>query len=127
MNIHIHSSEEIDSLNSNPYVERCSAKSITYTYEFKKKAVEQYNEGMGSKEIWKRAGFDISKWRKTYAKDCIKYWKNIVKKKGFEGLTEARGKGGASRLKIKELTDADKIKQTSKAYKTFIFTPLFRN
>ena len=67
MNIHIHSSEEIDSLNNNPYVERCSAKSITYTYEFKKK--------------------------------------------GFEGLTEARGKGGASRLKIKELTDADKIKR----------------
>ena len=111
MNTHIHSNEEINSLSKNPYVKRCSAKSITYTYEFKKKAVEQYNKGIGSKEIWKRAGFDISKWRKTYAKDCIKDWKIIVKKKGFEGLMETRGKESTGRIKTKGLTDSDKIKR----------------
>ncbi len=111
MNTHIHSSEEIDSLNNNPYVERCTTKSITYTYEFKKKAIEQYNKGMGSKEIWKRAGFDISQWRKTYPKDCMKDWKDIVKKKGIEGLIDMRGKGSTGRVKTKGLTDTDKIKR----------------
>lgn len=98
-------------MSQNPYVKRCSPKSITYTYEFKKKAVEQYREGMGSKEIWKRAGFDISKWRKTYAKDCIKDWKNIVKQRGFEGLMETRGKESTGRVKTKGLTDSDRIKR----------------
>ena len=107
----MHSIEEINSLSKNPYVERCTPKSITYTYEFKKKVIEQYNEGVGSKEIWRRAGFDISKWRKTYTKDCVKDWKNIVKKKGVEGLVEARGKESTGRLKTKGLTDADKIRR----------------
>jgi len=111
MNIHVHSSEEINNLNKNPYVLRCTAKSITYTYEFKKRAIEQYNQGMGSREIWKRAGFDISKWRKTYVKDCMKDWKNIVKKKGIEGLIDARGKESTGRIKTKGLTDSDKIKR----------------
>ena len=111
MSAYIHSNEEIEGLSKNPYVERCTLKSITYTYEFKKKAVEQYNGGIGSKEIWKRAGFDISKWRKTYVKDCIKDWKNIVKKKGLEGLAESRGKGSKGRPKIKGVSDAEKIKR----------------
>jgi len=111
MNTHTHSSEEINSLSKNPYVKRCSAKSITYTFEFKKKAVEQYNEGIGSKEIWKQAGFDISKWRKTYSKDCIKDWRNIVKQRGFEGLIKARGKESTGRIKTKGLTDSDRIKR----------------
>ena len=111
MNTHIHPVEEINSLSKNPYVERCTAKSITYTYEFKKRAVEQYKQGLGSREIWKRAGFDISKWRKTYAKDCIKDWKNIVKERGFEGLKEARGKNATGRSKTKNVTANDKIKR----------------
>ncbi len=110
MHKHIHSSDEIDRLSKSPYVQRCSAKSITYTYEFKKKAVEQYNGGIGSKEIWRRAGFDISKWRKTYAKDCIKDWKNIIKQRGFEGLMETRGTNATGRPKTKNVTDRDKIK-----------------
>lgn len=110
MNTHIHSSEEIKNLSNNPYVERCTAKSITYTYEFKKKAVEQYHAGIGSKEIWRRAGFDVSTWRKTYTKDCMKDWKNIVKQRGFEGLMETRGKGATGRTKTKGLTDAETIK-----------------
>ena len=101
----------MNSLSKNPNVERCTSKSITYTYEFKKKAVEQYNQGIGLKEIWKRAGFDISNWKKRYTKDCMKNWQKIVRKKGLEGLTETRGKGSAGRPKTKGLTDADKIQR----------------
>ena len=98
-------------LRNNPSVLRCSQKSITYTYDFKKRALELYREGVSSKEIWRMAGFDISSWEKTSTKDRINDWKNIVKKKGFKGLEESRGLNATGRPKTKGLTDADKIKQ----------------
>ncbi len=111
MHIHIHTSEEIEKLCGNPYVLKCGEKSITYTYEFKKRAVELYRQGVSSGEIWRRSGFDISRWRKTYAKDCIRDWKEIVEKKGYEGLIESRGLKASGRPKTKGVTDADKIKR----------------
>lgn len=109
--MHIHTSEEIEKLSVNPYVLRCSEKSITYTHEFKKRAVELYRQGVSSGEIWRGSGFDISRWRKTYAKDCIRDWKEIVEKKGYEGLVESRGLHSSGRPKTKGVTDADKIKR----------------
>lgn len=111
MHIHIHPSEEIEKLSVNPYVLKCSEKSITYTHEFKKRAVELYRQGVSSNEIWRRSGFDISKWKKTYTKDCIRDWKEIVEKKGYEGLAESRGLNASGRPKMKGVTDADKIKR----------------
>ncbi len=101
----------MSALNMNPCVLKCSWKSITYTYDFKKRALDLHAEGVSSKEIWRRAGFDITKWRKKYTKDCIKDWKDIVKKKGFEGLEESRGKNATGRPKTKGVTDADRIKR----------------
>ena len=111
MNIHIHSIEEIKRLRSNPCVLRCSQKSITYTYDFKKRALELYREGVSSKEIWRRMGFDIGTWRKTYTKDCIRDWKDIVEEKGLVGLVESRGKESKGRSKNKVVTDRDRIKR----------------
>lgn len=111
MHTHIHSGEEIAKLMENPYVLRCSEKSITYTYDFKKRALELYKQGVSSNEIWKRLGFDISRWRKTYAKDCIRDWKEVVENKGLEGLAECRGLGSSGRPKTKGVTDQDRIKR----------------
>ena len=101
----------MEKLRSNPCVLRCSQKSITYTYDFKKRALELYREGVSSKEIWRRMGFDISTWRKTYPKDCIRDWKDIVEEKGLVGLKESRGLSSTGRLKNKVVTDRDRIKR----------------
>ena len=83
----------------------------TFKYEFKKRAVEQYFEGVGSKEIFRRAGIDLALRNPDYARGCLKRWRRIVKAKGFEGLREARGKGSLGRPKTKGVTAADRIKR----------------
>lgn len=107
----IFSNEEIDRLSENPCVFSCTLKSIIYTYEFKKRALELHTQGISSKEIWRRADFDISRWNKDYCKDTIKDWKRIVKKKGIEGLSKIRGSQATGRPKTKGVTTADKIKR----------------
>ena len=108
---HIFTSEEIGKLKQNQFVFNCSDRSIIYTYEFKKRALEQYHQGVSSNEIWRRAGFDISSWKKHYTKDCIHNWKRIFKKKGLEGLAKLRGSQATGIPRTKGLTNADKIKR----------------
>src|SRR3989344_2459122 len=103
--------EEIEQLSQNINVRKCTGNMILYTYEFKKRALEQYNQGVGSIEIWRRAGFDVSKWKKTYFKDIIKDWKRIAQKQGFEGLAKLPGSQATGRPKTKGISDADKIKR----------------
>ncbi|KKU81307.1 MAG: hypothetical protein UY07_C0021G0012 [Parcubacteria group bacterium GW2011_GWA1_47_8] len=86
MSTHIYSSEEINRLSKNPYIEKCTAKSITYTCKFKKRVLEQHAQGVSSRDIWRRAGFDISGWKNDYTKDCLKNWKKTVNRAEIEGL-----------------------------------------
>jgi transposase-like protein len=111
MSTHIFTNEEIKQLLQNPCVLACSERSITYTYEFKKRAIELQSQGVSSRDVWRRAGFDISRWKKNYTKYCLKNWKGIVRKKGLEGLKTLRGTKATGRTKTKGLTDADKIKR----------------
>jgi len=107
----IFTSEEIARLQENPCVLSCTEKSIIYTYDFKRHALKLHAEGVSSKEIWRRAEFDISRWKKDYCKDTIKNWKSIVRKNGYQGLAQIRGTGATGRPKTKGITDADKIKR----------------
>lgn len=97
-------------MSGNPYVKKCSHKTVTYTYEFKIKVLEQYRHGVSAKEIWRGAGFDLSVWRNDYARECIKRWRKIVKKNGMQGLAYSQGMRATGRAKTKVVTDADKIK-----------------
>lgn len=87
----IFSSEDVTQLRRNPCVFSCSERSINYTYEFKQKALEQHAQGVRANEIWKRAGFDISKWKKEYFRGTLNDWKKIVQKHGIEGLLKVGG------------------------------------
>lgn len=111
MNKNKYTNEEIEKLKQNPNVFRCTENMIVYTYEFKKGALEQYNHGIGSKEIWRRAGFDVSKWKKNYFKDTVKGWRRIARTHSLEGLAKIQGSHFKGRPKTKGLTDADKIKR----------------
>lgn len=112
--------QQIEELLKNENVVRCSEKSITYSKDFKLNAVRLYNEQyIGSREIFRQAGFNLTVIGNDRAEDCLLRWKRIFKKKGSEGLAEVRGNNGIKgKTKTKDLSDADKIKwlETENAY-----------
>jgi len=102
------SSEQIAKLRLNPCVFNCSIKSVNYTFEFKKRALELSDSGISAKEIWLRSDFDTSWWRKGYFRETIRDWKKIVTQKGIRGLIRS---GGIQFDKGPSLNSADKVKR----------------
>ncbi len=102
------SNEEIVELKKNPCVFNCTAKSVHYTYEFKRHALELYSQGVGPKEIWRRASFDVSKWKKDYFVLTLRDWKKIVARDGTEGLNKL---GGLQYDRGPSKEEKDKIKR----------------
>jgi hypothetical protein len=102
------SSEQIEKLRLNPCVFNCSANSVNYTFEFKKRALELSDIGISAKEIWLRSNFDTSWWRKEYFRETIKDWKKIAAQKGIEGLIRS---GGIQFDKGPSLNNSDKVKR----------------
>jgi len=105
--------EQIEELRTNKNVASCSEKSITFTKAFKTEAINLYQEkGLGSAEIFRKAGFDIEVIGKARPKECLRRWNKSFRRKGTDGLSEARGKNGfGQRVKVQDLTDEDKIKR----------------
>jgi len=46
---------------------------------------------VSAKEIWRRSGFDVSKWQKHYFKCTLRDRKKIVDARGIEGLLKPGG------------------------------------
>lgn len=103
--------KEVEALLKNNCVVKCSNKAITYSKEFKVLAVKQYNEeGVTSKEIFERNGFDLKAIGKDTPKQRLWNWNRKYRDKGIEGLlVENRGKEARGRPKSKGITDKDKI------------------
>jgi len=104
----IFSSEQIVKLKRNLYVFNCTTKSAYYTYEFKIHAIDLYEQGINSKEIWRRAGFDIEMWKKNYFTLTLRDWKRIVARDGIKGLSKT---GGLPYDRGPNNTDKDKLKR----------------
>ena len=104
--------EECLEHRKNPNVVKCSNKAITYSKEFKCRAVKQYvDEGLSSNEIFRLAGFDRNVLGKNIPKDRISDWKYIYRTYGEDGLNnERRGKCGG-RPKTKDLTEKEKLER----------------
>jgi transposase-like protein len=105
-------SKQIQQLLNNDNVIKCSNKAISYGKDFKINAVKQYNEnGLSPREIFKQSGFDPKVLGKQRISHCLLRWRKIFRTKGMTGLvSETRGRG-RGRPKIKDLSDADKIKR----------------
>jgi len=98
-------------LRNNKNVLRCSSKSISYSSKFKIEAVKQHSEGIGSREIFTIAGFDMQMIGNDIPKQCLVRWNRIYRLKGEGSLkTEARGRCGG-RFKTKGLSEKDKIER----------------
>lgn len=107
----IFTKEQIARLRQHPCVWSVSERRISYTYEFKKRALDLYAEGVKPNEIWQQAGFDISIWKKHYCSSTLKDWRRLVTRGGLESLTKPTGvqaDGGYRRAKSPE---ADRVRR----------------
>jgi transposase-like protein len=104
----IFTGEELAKLRENPCVFNCTERSVNYTYEFKKRALDLYAEGVSAKEIWRRAGFDVSKWKKHYFRLTLRDWRRVVQRDGLEGLTK---QGGIQFDRGPRIDASDKLKR----------------
>lgn len=113
MSIRIYSDEQVKDLQANPNVAKCSNNSITYSKDFKIKAVKTNQEtGKGPNTIFLEAGFDLRVIGKRKPKSCLRLWKKIYQAKGEKGLaTESRGR----KIKDQPLVDLEYL-QAKVAY-----------
>ena len=102
------SSDEIAELRRNPCVFDCTEKSVYYTHEFKRRALELYAQGIETKEIWRRSGFDVRKWKKHYFRLTLRDWRRVVERSGLEGLMNP---GGTPHDRGPDHTNKDTIKR----------------
>jgi transposase-like protein len=103
--------EQIAELEKNPCVWRVSPRMVHYTYEFKKRALELYAEGINPDDIWRQAGFDVSVWKKGYCRYTLKDWKRIVKKGGLDSLTNPSGVQADGGYKRARSPEADRVRR----------------
>lgn len=104
--------EQVEELLKNVNVARCSEKAITYSKDFKIRAVKQYHEdGLGARQIFRNAGFDLDVIGTGQPKSLMRDWNRIYRAQGMGGFaTEARGRLGR-KPKAMDVTDADKIER----------------
>lgn len=105
--------EEVLELRKNPNVVKCSQKAVTYSKDFKLRAVKQYlEENLSCPEIFRLAGFNISALGRNIPKDRIGDWKYIYRTYGEIGLsTERRGVNSSGRPKVKGLSEKEKMER----------------
>ena len=105
------SNKQISQLRKNPCVWRVSERSINYTYEFKKRALDLYAQGIKPEDIWRQAGFNISIWKKHYCKYTLKDWRRLVRKEGLESLTRPSGVQSDNGYKRARSPEADRVRR----------------
>ena len=86
----------------------CTEKSVYYTHEFKKRALELRVAGVHTKEIWRRSGFDLRKWKDEYFRGTLRDWRKTMEKHGIEGLAKP---GGTPHDRGPDKTSKDSIKR----------------
>jgi len=107
----IFTNEQIERFEKHPCVWRVSPRMIHYTYEFKKRALDLYAEGIKPDDIWKQAGFDVSIWKKGYCGSTIKDWRRLVKRGGWESLTTPSGVQADGGYKRAKSPSADRVRR----------------
>ncbi len=104
------SDKEVRLLAKNKYIVKVSNKAITFSFEFKKKFIEEYKLGKLPRLIFKEAGFDIEILGMKRVETAGKRWRKAFKENGELGLKDTR-KGKSGRPLERKLTDLEKIKR----------------
>jgi len=103
---------QIKLLESNPNVDHVSERSISYTPDFKIRAVTENFNGKGPVQIFIEHGFDLQVIGSEKPKQCLKRWRKTFNQFGEDGfLTERRGKGSTGRPSTKQLSVEESLKK----------------
>lgn len=103
---------QIKLLESIPNVDHVSERSISYTPDFKIRAVKENFNGKGPVQIFIEHGFDLQMIGSEKPKQCLKRWRKSFKQFGEDGfLTERRGKGTTGRPSSKQLTVEENLRK----------------
>jgi transposase-like protein len=103
---------QIKLLESNPNVGHVSERSISYTPDFKIRAVKENLNGKGPVQIFIEHGFDLQVIGSEKPKQCLKRWRKTFNQFGEDGfLTERRGKGSTGRPSSKQLTVEESLRK----------------
>lgn len=100
--------EQVYELRKNPYIEKVSSKTITYTKEFKERFEAEYRAGKLPSQILADMGIDhkvLGHRRKNSLVQRIKMYE--LRPEGFEDTR----KNNSGRPSTKELSDTEKIKR----------------
>lgn len=105
--------EEVLELRKNPNVVKCSQKAITYSKDFKLRAVKQYiEENLSCPEIFRLAGFDLNALGRKVPKGRVSAWKHIYRTYGEVGLTtDRRGRSSSGRPRTKGLSEKERVER----------------
>ena len=90
MSIKNFTEKEVKILSENKYVTNVSIKGITYTDEYKRIFITEYEKGKSIKEIFKEYGFDIDVLGKDRIRSAAYRWRDAYRKKGVIGLNDTR-------------------------------------
>ena len=103
---------QIKLLESNPNVDHVSERSISYTPDFKIRAVKENLNGKGPVQIFIEHGFDLQVIGSNKPNSCLKRWRKTFNQFGEDGfLTERRGKGSTGRPSSNQLTVEESLKK----------------
>jgi len=110
MSIKVFSKVEIEVLSRNKYVKHVSVKGITYTDEFKRHFISEYEKGKLPRTIFEESGFNVNVLGKERVKSATKRWSSAFRNEGIEGLQDTR-KENSGRPREKELTLEEKYER----------------
>ena len=110
MSTKLFTKEEIELISENKYVKNVSERSITYTDEFRRIFIAEYEKGKFPRKIFEESGFVISILEIGRIESISKRWRTAYKKNGIHGLDDTR-KGKAGRPRDKELSIEEKYER----------------
>jgi len=110
---------QIDALIKNKNVLKCSSSSITYSKNFKVKAVKRYYEdGFSPRMIFEEAGFNMDAIGEDRASDSLLRWRRTYDQRGEKTLLkDGRGsRGRPKKLEFKTKEEEIKYLKTKVKY-----------
>lgn len=110
MSIKILSGKEVELLSQNKYVKTVSSKGITYSDEFKRIFIAEYEKGKVPSQIFKEYGFDIEVIGKDRIRSSSNRWRKAYREGGVVSLKDTR-KGNSGRSTERELSIEEKYKR----------------
>lgn len=102
------SEEQQKQLRSNPFIEKVSETTISYTKEFKERFYQEYQSGKGPSAILRDMGIDPTLLGKKRRDSLVKRIKEYAAR--IDGYQDLRSKN-SGRPSTKELSDVDRIKR----------------